>query len=59
MKHGYNDEYPNKSYGEAFDEFFEDPKWEYFVSEDDEDIVEFTGKCFWGRKSRCMYTVYA
>lgn len=35
----------NVSYGEAFDYFFSDPTWEYFLSTDDEDVVEFTGDC--------------
>lgn len=34
---------------EAFHEFFENPKWEYFESEDGRNIVEFTGECeYWG-----------
>lgn len=47
VKQGYPKNYPNKTYGEAFDNFFESPRWKYFVSEDDEDIVEFTGKCLY------------
>lgn len=35
----------NVSYGEAFDYFFANPTWEFFVSTEDEDIVEFTGDC--------------
>lgn len=31
--------------GEAFDDFFANPKWESFKSEDDERIVEFNGEC--------------
>ena len=30
---------------EAFHKFFKNPKWKYFVSEDHEEIVEFTGNC--------------
>ncbi|MDM5461103.1 hypothetical protein [Bacillus cereus] len=30
---------------EAFHKFFKNPKWKYFVSEDHEDLVEFTGDC--------------
>lgn len=45
VKYGYPFDYPNRTYGEAFEEFFSNPKWEYFKSEDDEDIVEFTGGC--------------
>lgn len=30
---------------EAFHKFFKNPKWKYFVSEDHENIVEFTGNC--------------
>jgi hypothetical protein len=37
--------YPDKTYGEAFDSFFKNPKWKYFEGENGEDVVEFTGKC--------------
>ncbi|MDA1800407.1 hypothetical protein [Bacillus cereus group sp. BY6-1LC] len=30
---------------EAFHKFFKNPKWKYFVSEDHEETVEFTGNC--------------
>ena len=55
--------YPGKTYGEAFEAFFGNPKWEYFVGEkegpDDDgdgkpdyteenvDIVQFTGTCMY------------
>lgn len=43
VKEGTLDEYPDITIDEAFTDFFASPTWEYFVSEDDEDIVEFTG----------------
>lgn len=45
VKNGYPLIYPNITYGQAFDEFFADPKWEYFRSEEGVDVVEFTGIC--------------
>jgi len=36
-----------KTCGEAFDNFFDNPKWGYFSSETGEDVVEFTGKCLY------------
>lgn len=42
---GYRVEDPEYSYGEAFDAFFAFPHWEFFVSEEDEKVVEFTGDC--------------
>lgn len=44
VKNGTNDNYPNITYEEAFDEFFANPEWSHFTSEDGEEIVEFTGK---------------
>ena len=60
VKNGVNDNYPDITYGEAFDDFFGSPTWKYFKgskkksddeedkSEDSEkeyDVVEFTGYC--------------
>ena len=61
VKNGTNSEYPNMTYGEAFESFFAAPTWKYFKGtkngpDDDEDgkpdyveenvdIVEFTGYC--------------
>lgn len=42
---GYRVEDPEHSYGEAFDAFFASLHWEFFVSEEDEKVVEFTGDC--------------
>ena len=63
VKNGYPDSYPNKTYGQYFDNFFSTPTWKYFVGtqegpDDDEDgkpdyteenvdIVEFTGYCIY------------
>lgn len=61
VKGGRPNAYPDKTYGEAFDDFFDSPAWKYFVgthegpdededgkpdyTETDVDIVEFTGYC--------------
>lgn len=42
---GYRVEDPEHTYGEAFDAFFASPQWEFFVSDEDEKVVEFTGDC--------------
>lgn len=36
--------YPNQTYGEAFDEFFNDPEW----SNPADRVVEFDGQCLYG-----------
>lgn len=37
--------YPDITYGQAFEAFFENGRWIYFQSEDKQDIVEFSGNC--------------
>lgn len=39
--------YPDISYGDAFEDFFGDCKWEYFKSEENQDVVEFSGNCMY------------
>ncbi len=45
VKEGYPESYPYITYGQAFNDFFGDPEWKYFKSSDENDIVEFSGKC--------------
>lgn len=61
VKNGHPQDYPDKSYGDAFDAFFSYPTWKYFkgtkegpdedgdgkpdYKEEEADIVEFTGHC--------------
>lgn len=61
VKNGHPFDYPDQTYGDAFDNFFSYPTWKYFVGtkegpdedgdgkpdyeENDVDIVEFTGYC--------------
>ena len=40
--------YPDSTYGDVFGAFFDDYRWEYFKSTDDQDVVEFHGKCLYG-----------
>ena len=47
VKKGSFDNYPNVEIGEAFENYFDNPKWRYFVSDKDIDVVEFTGKCMY------------
>lgn len=43
VKNGYPNAYPDQTYGEAFESFFENPEWTYFKSTDGLDIVGFSG----------------
>ncbi|MDF2877618.1 MAG: copper amine oxidase, partial [Clostridia bacterium] len=36
-------DFPSQKIGQAFDLFFETPNWSYFRSDQEEDVVEFTG----------------
>lgn len=45
VKNGTFNDYPDVLIGEAVDDFFSNPKWKYFVSDDDFNVVEFTGRC--------------
>jgi len=44
VKNSYPSRYPKATYGEAFDNYFGDAKWEYGVTDDKEKFVDFTGK---------------
>ncbi len=44
-------EYSSAPLGEVFDAFFSNPKWEYFKSDTDEDVVEFTGDAMYGEEA--------
>ena len=48
--------FPDETVEEAFDNFFADPEWESFVSEDGDRIVEFNGTCeYYGEdENLCM-----
>ncbi len=48
VKNGSPMLYPDSTYGDAFGAFFDDCRWEYFKSTDDQDVVEFQGKCLYG-----------
>ena len=45
VKNGHPELYPELEYGGVFEEFFDNPTWEYFKSDEGQDIVEFTGTC--------------
>ena len=45
VKTGHPEAYPELEHGKVFGEFFGNPTWEYFKSDDDQDIVEFKGTC--------------
>lgn len=46
VREGHPAAYPDISYGDAFDDFFENENWKYFQSDDGRDVVEFRGNCF-------------
>lgn len=48
VKNGSPEMYSNITYGEAFDDFFNNSEWKYFEAEDGEDVVEFHGTCMYG-----------
>ena len=50
VKNGSLDMAKGVPIGKAFDQFFSNEKWESFVSDDNERIVEFNGECRWNNK---------
>lgn len=44
---GTLDDFSDKTVGEAFDDFFDDPEWKSFTDDKDRIIVEFNGGCTW------------
>lgn len=47
VKSGSFNNYPNIEVGEAFENYFKNPKWKYFISDNDSNVVEFTGECMY------------
>lgn len=47
VKNGSPELYPNITYGEAFEAFFDNCEWKYFTSEDGKNVVEFHGSCMY------------
>ena len=45
VKNGSMDSNPNVPIGKAFDQFFSNGKWTSFTTKNDEEIVEFNGRC--------------
>ncbi|HAG04605.1 MAG TPA: hypothetical protein DCG28_04105 [Lachnospiraceae bacterium] len=45
VKNGHPTGYPNRTYGDAFNNFFSNPKWKYLKSTNGLDIVQFDGDC--------------
>lgn len=45
VKGGYRENNPDLTYGQAFSDFFGTPRWHYFLSDEGDDVVEFTGDC--------------
>ena len=48
VQNGYFYEYPDTPLMTAFETFFGNPSWEYFLSTDDYHVVEFVGSCNYG-----------
>lgn len=54
VKNGTLKAYPDENIGVAFENFFANPTWEEFTSEDGDKIVEFNGDCYWyGEPENC------
>lgn len=54
VKSGALYDYPDETIGDAFNDFFSDPEWKSFVSDDGRTIVEFNGGCtFDGEDAQC------
>ncbi|MBQ3151351.1 MAG: zinc-ribbon domain-containing protein [Clostridia bacterium] len=45
VKEGALYDYPDQAIGKAFEDFFSDPEWKSFMSDDERIIVEFNGGC--------------
>lgn len=45
VKGGYRVDDPSVTYEDAFSAFFGTPRWKYFESTENQDVVEFTGDC--------------
>lgn len=45
VKNGTRSDYPNVTYGEAFERYFANTNWRYFKSDTKKNVVEFTGRC--------------
>ena len=52
VKEGHLKAFQSQTVGEAFDYYFQNPKWDYFESEYGLDIVEFQGKYTYNGKSK-------
>lgn len=50
VKNGHLSEYPRKTIGEAFNNFFGSPRWGAIVAEDGNDYVNVTGKIMFQEK---------
>ena len=60
VKQGHPNNYPNRTYDQAFSNFFANPQWKYFKSDDHKDVVEFTGDCTYQNtpvKARIQFVV--
>lgn len=47
VQDSHTDVYSEVSYGEAFNNYFTKPKWDYFESESGQQVVEFNGQCLY------------
>lgn len=60
VKNASPEAYPTISFGEAFDEFFANPRWTSFISDDESHVVEFKGDCLYVEQrvtARIQYTL--
>ena len=45
VREGHLDKYPDIKIGDVYGEFFSNPQWKYFESENGKKVVEFSGNC--------------
>jgi hypothetical protein len=45
VKNGTLDNYPDITIGDAFEQFFGNPHWEFFEADTGETVIDFTGDC--------------
>lgn len=46
---------PEITYGDAYDHFFANPQWRGFTADDDSQVVEFSGECYYLEEEATVY----
>ncbi|MZQ74725.1 MAG: hypothetical protein GT589_01020 [Peptoclostridium sp.] len=62
VKNGNPVDYPDKTFGNCFENFFGSPTWKHFESDEEVNVVEFTGECTYQEvpvKARIQFIIAA